>query len=248
MDIVRELFEYNSNVWETKTPNVKEEIEKYNNSLKRFLFYPWGVFITAYARRNLWTGILECKHDYIYSDTDSIKILNYEKHINYINRYNQIAINNLKEMCEYYKIDFNLCNPKTIKGKEKMLGIWDFEGVYSNFKTLGAKRYMFVKDSELSFTISGVNKKFAVPYLIEKFNNNFNDIFNYFNNDFYIPNDYTGKLTHTYIDDKIELNLKDYNGVSCHIKELSFIHLEKCDFSLSLSKTFIDYLKSIGGF
>ena len=49
-----------------------EEIQKYNDSKNRFLYYAWGIWVTAYARRNLWTGILAVGKDYIYSDTDSI--------------------------------------------------------------------------------------------------------------------------------------------------------------------------------
>ena len=60
--------------------------EKYNLSKSRVLYYPWGVFCTAYARKILWeiiTKIDKISHnDYIYLDTDSIKLMNsykYEK-------------------------------------------------------------------------------------------------------------------------------------------------------------------------
>ncbi|MEM1506600.1 hypothetical protein RG959_25010, partial [Domibacillus sp. 8LH] len=70
--------------WGFEKVDVNEEIEKYNSSRKRFLYYAWGIWVTAYARRNLWTGILAVGNDYIYSDTDSLKVLNYEKHEPYI--------------------------------------------------------------------------------------------------------------------------------------------------------------------
>ena len=50
----------------------EETIEKYNNKKNRFLFYPWGIFVTSIARHNLWMAIIEFGDDYIYSDTDSI--------------------------------------------------------------------------------------------------------------------------------------------------------------------------------
>lgn len=97
---------------------------------------------------------------------------------------------------------------------------------------------------DLSFTISGVNKLKAIPYLKEKFNNNIIEIFNYFNDNFYIPREHTGKLTHTYIDDEIDIDIVDFENKKCHINEKSFIHLEKCDFTLTLSRSFIDFLKT----
>lgn len=251
-DIARDRYLYdNNNGWSTEYPDLIEELEKYNNNKQRFLYYAWGVWITAYARRNLWTGILEFKDDYKYSDTDSIKATNVKNHLDYIKKYNDIVVNKLKKMCDTLNIDFDLCKPKTIKGDEKMLGLWDFEGdpdtmiSYTRFKTLGAKRYMYTfPTGELSFTISGLNKKVCVPYLMKKFNNNIDDIFNYFNDGMYIPKGETGKMIHTYLDDPIDIEITDYQGIRCRINELSYIHLEDSDSTISISNSFIEYLKS----
>lgn len=202
--------------------------------------------MTALAKRNIWTGIYTIgkKGDYLYSDTDSLKILHYERHQKYIDSYNKIVEHRLKTMCKRLKIDFSLCAPKTIKGETKMLGVYDFEGVYDKFRTLGAKRYMTYKDGQLSYTIAGCGKIKGVPYLIEKFKNNIDEIFSHFNDDFYIPSEYTMKQTHTYVDEGFEADVIDYLGVKCHIKEKSFIHLEPCEFNLSIGHRFIEYLKT----
>ncbi len=90
-DIVRDEHNYNNvDGWFEETGDTLKQIDKYNKSKNRFLYYAWGVWITAYARFNLWTGILAMGTDYVYSDTDSIKLLNYDDHIEYINKYNEI--------------------------------------------------------------------------------------------------------------------------------------------------------------
>ena len=46
-------------------------------------------------------------------------------------------------MCNYYDFDLDLLAPVTKDGKEKIIGIWDLDGHYKRFKTLGAKRYLY---------------------------------------------------------------------------------------------------------
>ena len=55
----------------------------------------------------------------------------------------------------------------------------------------------------------------------------------------YIPENYTGKMTHTYIDDEFIDVFTDYNGVSAEVHEKSFIHLEPCEFEMSISFKFL---------
>lgn len=245
-DIVQDLITYDNDCdWGIELQDKDELIEKYNRNKKRFLYYPWGIFVTAYARKNLFSGILECQNDYIYCDTDSIKILKAENHKEYFDNYNSEVVRKLKAMCNHYKIKFDLCKPKTIQGKEKLIGIWDYEGEYQYFKTLGAKRYLYYDGEELHATVAGVSKQGVVKYLNEKYNGDLKKIFNAFDNKLTIPPDYTGKLTHTYIDDEKTGLVKDCNGAYYEYDEKSFIHLEKTAYNMSLSQAFIDYLKGV---
>lgn len=240
-DIVRDSYIY-ADEWLPDAPDFNTAIEKYNNSSNRFLFYPWGVWVTAYARRNLFTGIIEFGEDYIYSDTDSIKTVNRENHIEYINKYNEMIRNRLYKAMDFHGLSHDLIEPKTVKGEKKCLGVWDFEGYYERFKTLGAKRYMVQKDGKVNITVSGLNKKIAVPYLKQKFGD---DIFKEFKQGLYVPPEYTGKNTHTYIDNERSGVLIDYLGNKCAYHELSAVHMEGSDYHLSLSKEYVDYLTEI---
>lgn len=241
-DIVRDEIIY-SDEWDTEKADVESDIEHYNKSRNRFLFYPWGVWVTAYARRNLWGGILAFGDDYIYSDTDSIKCLNIENHFDYINEYNNTVKRKLQVAANYHKIDFELFQPKTIKGIKKLIGVWDWETEkekYTRFKTLGAKRYMIEQDGKINITVAGVNKKTAVPYLVKTYGNK---IFDAFTNDLTIPKEYTGKMTHTYIDERRTGTITDYLGNTNTFDEYSGVHLENAEYSLSLSQAYIDFLK-----
>ena len=51
-------------------------------------------------------------------------------------------------MCEFYNFDLELLAPVTKKGVEKIIGIWDLDGHYKRFKTLGAKRYLYQTDDD----------------------------------------------------------------------------------------------------
>lgn len=240
-DILRDEIEYNGS-WEKVSPNQEEEIQKYNDKKNRFLCYQWGVWVTAYARRNLFTAIYELKEDYIYSDTDSVKFVNLDKHLDYFKRYNDGVHMKLEKAMKHHNIDIELTRPKTIKGKMKIIGEWDYEECFEKFKTLGAKRYMIKDDKGYSLTVSGVNKHYAIPYLYQKYGDH---IMDEFKDGLYIPPQYTGKNIHTYIDDETVGVITDYHGHELDYYEKSSIHLEESAYELSLSKEFIDYLLDI---
>lgn len=251
---LRDEFVYNGE-WDINRMTAEQQtelLEKYNTSKNRFLFYPWGVYVTAYARRNLFTGIFEAGADYVYSDTDSIKLRNGDLHKDYFKAYNMTVEMKLRKACKHHGLDFSLCMPETIKGITKILGVWDYEGRYSRFKTLGAKRYMVEEKNALqvggksynfSLTVSGVNKKSAIPYLLEQYGEA--GIFEAFTNYLDIPPTATGKNIHTYIDYEIAGAITDYMGNTADYLELSGVHLEPTGYSLSLSVMYINYLRGI---
>lgn len=241
-DPVKDEHTYNTE-WDLEKVDVMEAIHKYNESKGRFLFYPWGIWVTAYARRNLWSAILNVGDDYVYSDTDSIKTLNFETHQPYIDAYNKEITFKLFKMMDYHQLNPSRLSPKTIKGEIKPLGVWEFEGMYSMFKTLGAKRYLVRENGHNKLTVAGLSKKNGMDYIESQCGGDANKVFNMFDDSLYIPADATGKMTHSYIDDEQELLIVDYNGIPARVNSPSAIHLDKCDFTLSMSEKYRYFLK-----
>ena len=258
-DICRDDIVYDEDEgWYQETPDYEKLLNKYNRSKNRFSSYLWGIYITSLNKAVVGDAILELKYDFLYSDTDSVKFLNYIIHKAYFDNYNANVRKKLLKMCDYYKINPELIEPTDIKGQKQLIGIWDYEGevdsngtlipTYSRFKYLGAKRYMVeYPNGELSFTVSGCSKKLAVPYLKEMADLEGVDVFSKFDNNMYIPSDLTRKNTHTYIDTEVEGFATDYLGNKSYYKELSSIHLEETEFTLSLTSNWIDYIIGIRG-
>ena len=251
-DILRDILAYGEDEWEEpQAPDLAEVIEKYNKSFSRCTFYPWGVYVTSWARYRLWSGILAVKYDYKYADTDSLKLTHYQRHAAYFDNYNKNVLAGLKAAAEYHKIPLSKFIPKTIKGVEKPLGVWDFDGDYEDFKSLGAKRYMYHADGELHCTIAGVNPAKGAEY----FNFRYKGDLNRFTDSIIFPREYknaegvtvsgTGKLTHSYDDCKdgeLTGEMVDFQGRRAAYYERSFIHLEPADYSLSIGDDFAKFL------
>lgn len=243
-DIVKDQVVYGDD-WGIEPVDESEELDKYNTDRGRFLYYPWGVWITAYARHNLWTGILAVGDDYVYSDTDSLKVLNYEDHSEYIEWFNATIVRKMEAMCAHYKLDTELLSPKTKDGKVKTMGVWDFEGTYPLFKTLGAKRYMMLDNGKVKLTVAGLSKQNGVNYMMKQCNGDIDKVFAMFNNELHIPAESTGKNTHTYIDEPITLMVTDKDGVTEEVHTESGIHLEATEFTLKLSDLYIEFLDRV---
>lgn len=280
MSPVRDAYDYDNDMsmWTVSKSNLAKSIDEYNTAKNRFLFYPWGVWVTAYARRNLFTAIYAIDRDYIYSDTDSVKFKNLRRCLPYFERYNKAITEKMRRACEYHSFDPQRTCPKTIKGKSKPLGVWENDGTYTQFKTLGAKRYMYTHDTavavkksaktwtftrltakresniirfanrgkliirEHSITVAGANKSLTAQYLAQSYGKK---ALNHFDDGLTIPVDFSGRLIHTYIDDRREGVVCDYLGEPAEYRELSAVHLEASEYHLSLAAEYKDYLEGL---
>lgn len=247
--IVRDLVTYSQDIvesdpvgWTSNTPILQEEIDKYNRSKGRFLFYPWGVFVTAWSRYDLWkSGILQIRDDYVYSDTDSLKFINPEEHLYVIDDFNkQIGTKLLKAM-RFHKLSPELITPKTVKGEPKPLGVFEIDGRYKRFKVMGAKRYL-VDDVKkgLQLTVAGLPKKFGLKYLKK-----YKDPFKMFHNNMNVPAGESGKQTATYIDYETQGATTDYLGNKGSYHEMSSLHLEATGYDMDLHD-YANYILGLG--
>ena len=143
--IHQEIFynngEYNRSSYDTMSD---EEILK---SLKNASFpYQWGVYTTAYARKQLQDAIKLCGDKIIYCDTDSVKTKG------------KIPIDKLniklKRIAEHYNAFADDMN-----GVRHYIGLFEDDGHYDEFITQGAKRYAYRVGDSLGITVAGVSKK-----------------------------------------------------------------------------------------
>ena len=139
-----------------------EELLKESNR-KAFLNYAWGVWVTAHARARLQEAIDLAGNNFVYCDTDSVK---YTGDLD-LREFNGERI---AECYQYngYAVDRN--------GEVHYLGVFELDGEYHKFATLGAKKYVYTDlNDKLHITIAGVNKKLGAEELgrIENFKEGF---------------------------------------------------------------------------
>lgn len=166
--------------------DINEE-ELYNKYLKRWtsvLPYQVGVWVTAYAFKNL-HDLGKCVDyenggEWLYSDTDSI----------YATKWNQQRLDNYNDNCKRKLLE-NGYKAVTFNDKEYWLGIATLDKVCTQFRYQGAKRYCYrsEEDGQLHITVAGVPKKSAIAL---------NDDIDNFAPGFIFPGTVSGKKTHTY--------------------------------------------------
>lgn len=250
MNPVRDIIEApelsDTEDWSKSKADFHKAIDLYNNSKGRYKSYLWGVWITAWARFNVLSGVYECCKedengvvDYIYTDTDSIKIQNYERHKEYFDKYNEKVLNLLKLSADYNNISLERYMPCTIKGKQKPLGVWDDEGELA-IKALGAKRYIARHDGETVITVAGVSKKIGSRALEKKFGGI--KALEEFKDGLIFDEDMCGKQKVYYTDHVIFGDITDYLGETLYCEEPTSIYMEAGTYDMSLSAEFSKYL------
>ena len=188
----------------SETPISNDEILKKLKEEEKtgFLSFSYGVWITAYARNNLLKNLMKLDEWVLYADTDSLKLRNgYNKQV--IDDYNEFVKNKIKFVSDRLKIPFQKFAPKDIKGKERMLGVFDDDGHYDKFITQGAKKYAVEEHGEIHITVSGVPKS-GYKSLKGDLNN--------FRNDLVFEFKDTGKNLLIYTEKQEPVLIKDYTG------------------------------------
>jgi len=230
-DICPQPIIYNSSLiepWQKEDNDIEAQLLRHYQSRKTFLSYQHGVWVTANARWRLQQGLDVCGEDIVYCDTDSCK---------YLGEHEQ-DFKDLND--EWYKI----CEESDIKpytdvnNKRIYLGMWDDDGDYDYFKTLGAKKYCYIErnNPKLHITVAGLNKDKGAKFL------ELNGGIDSFKIGLTIPAKYSGRTT-AYYNDVVEPYQLTINGYS--FMTGSNVGIVDTTYKLGISDDYLDYLLSV---
>lgn len=234
-NIVKSSIIFNNDGWKTGELTdefIKIKLDEIKKGYNNLFSYAWGCWVTSYSRRHLIRPIATTKIDECvgYFDTDSHKndenILSIEEQRKIYEKENRRADIELLQMCVARGIDFKKTRPKDIKGIEHPLGHYECEGHFSEFKTLGAKRYCYRNDDgELKITVAGVGKRGVIA--LKNDINNFNEqlVFDY---------DTAFKNCSYYVDDQKPIDFIDNEGNKIHSEWQSSIAIAPTTYSMSV--------------
>lgn len=144
---VKQTIDFIDGLWLEQDLPEQELLAK--NNAKAFLVYSWGVWTTAHARRELEKAInIVGPERFVYCDTDSVKFIDDGK----------VSFNAYNESRKRDSIK-NGGVAEDPAGRKHYLGVYENEGTYKRFITMGAKKYAYEDAAgELHITVAGVSK------------------------------------------------------------------------------------------
>ena len=236
------IFDDVTKLWEEVDLTNEEIIEKLQEEKKKsFMSFSTGIFVTAYARENLFRRVMELDDYVVYMDTDSIKLVEgYDKNV--FKRYNKEVERRIEYTSRVLHIPKEKFAPCDIYGKSHMLGLFEYETnglndhTYNRFVTQGAKKYAYERDEKDKKTNEIIKDKISitvagVPKAGSKCLKNIED----FKDNLYFPSSITGKQTVFYIDEQKPIVLEDYLGIKYEVKDTSGCCILPCSYTLSKS-------------
>lgn len=209
----------------------------YEQIVKSQILLPYfGIWISAYARRNLLSIVAKLDEDNAYSDTDSSKVFNY-----FGNKYIFDAYND-----RIRRINNNMYVGNHDRAVYKDLGCFMLEDKYFKFRTNGCKRYIYTTSSfdkktkkyhlEDHVTIAGMKK----GSLQKKAMNENRDIYELFEDGLELDKLESDKLTSVYNDKEFTLEVTDKDGKVVNIYEKSCVTLVDIGFKMKIEPLYIN--------
>lgn len=243
--IITDLVEFKDGDW-VKTPvdleafgklmEIPEKQKTLENQIaKKFISYQIGVWIPAFARHRLWDAIIQFDNKTIYCDTDSIKGYFDSNDIKWFEDYNKYISSLQEKVANHYNFSIDRFSPKTPKGKEKQLGIFDREDDCLDFKALRAKVYAYKyydsdsNEYKVKTTIAGLPKKAGTKIITDV------DILN---DNLYWNPEQAEKLCAHYLDNMPSADWVDENGTVYHSNDRYGIMLEPIGYDLSIASEY----------
>lgn len=227
---IKDIVVFDNDLGWSEIPMKNDEIL---NSLEKekkqgFLSFAYGVWVTAWARYNLLTNVIKNDEYCIYCDTDSMK-LKEGFNSKAIDEYNKKVLDKIKLVSKELEIPFEKFAPVDSKGKQHIIGLFDFDGFYEEFITQGAKKYAVTRyienekiKKDMNIIKKGKEKSLVleitvagVPKIGAKALKNLSD----FKDDFVFDFKDTNKNLLMYNDEQLSFNLKDYEGNILNVKD-----------------------------
>lgn len=259
---------------ETNEMELSAQVKTYDELIRYLLMLPqWSCQIAAYTRRTIVKSIKECGFDSLYYDTDSQKIINYDKHKEWFDNFNKerMEINARTETYGYNKKFF------------ERIGCFEYEYRAEKMLVQGAKRYIVEHDGEINVTVAGMVKGSLEAYVkklqIEHVKNEIpkyvlgvkdiigipdckdfmireiytyieeqekhNLIWDIFNDDLRIPEGDSMKKTTVYYDKAFTDTLTDYFGNTEEIQEGSCVAIIDIPFTMSMEEEFMTRIAAL---
>lgn len=216
--------EYEDEDGESRVGWYEDDGQTYSKLIsKQFLNPYWGIYCTALVRFEILSAIKHFGKYAIYSDTDSIKLLKDAPGIDdYFTEHN----NKCREINEYMCQRLGLA-PEIYSD----MGTFDYEGAYTRFKTLGAKRYLYEKNGKIEAVIAGLPKTVTEEYA-KKYG--VRTMFNKFRRNMYF--EFADKNAHKYTDECSAT----INGEIMH--ELGSCYIYETSFRMTIDQVFLDQI------
>lgn len=207
---------------------LSSEYKNYFELYRNLLLLPqWSIFIAAFTRADICSILDITGPDSVYYDTDSDKIINYEKYMDAIEEFNA---RRMKANANMELYDFN---PEHFR----RIGCFELEYITEpdGLKVLGAKRYVVKHDGETQVTVAGMRKGSLEDYCRK---NNL-DVFETFTDGLKLDRTYSRKQTTSYTDSEFEYVLTDYQGNTAGIHEKSAVAIYAIPFEMNVEKEFL---------
>lgn len=202
-------------------------VDNGKSALPKLALLPqWGVWVCAHARKRLLDMVYNIGEDVIYCDTDSIYMLNPEKH---------------KKIIESWNDMIHSWNKLNLPAEFETLGDFDWlsKTNYDRFKTLGAKRYIKSHGNDVEVTIAGLPKGTLQNYC----DTHNKEIYDFFNDGMMLEFPYTCKNAHAYNDEPHSDYITDEFGNTEYMQETSSLGIYEASFTMCLDDVYASLIE-----